>query len=152
MRHLGVVAVRPVQRVGLAFAHVHGEWFAVVRLVGVVRTAMVSHELGQERVGAGGVPGWVGQAQDVVVLSDREFGALPQIRELLLQAVEEVRAPCVFRLERHAEALHRLRRDRTFVEQSSAAGLAGDWFGPEELLLRAVFSLSHPHRLRRVVP
>ena len=44
--HLGVIAVRPVEGIGLAHAHVHGKRLAVVLLGGVVGRAVVLDELG----------------------------------------------------------------------------------------------------------
>ena len=109
MRHLGVVAVRPVERVGLAGGDVDGERLAVVRLVGIVRPAVVLDELGQERVGARGVVRRVGQPQDVLVFRHGEVGPLPQLGELLLQPLDEVLAARFVRLEGQPEALDRSR-------------------------------------------
>ena len=109
VRHLGVVAVRPVERVGLAGADVDGERLAVVRLVGVVPPAVVLDELGQERVGARRVVRGVGQPQDVLVLRYGEVGPLPQLGEPLLQSGGEVLPARLVRLEGHPEALDRTR-------------------------------------------
>ena len=119
MRHLGVVAVRPVEGVGLAGADVDGERLAVIRLFRVVRPAVVVDELGQERVGAGGVVRRVGQPQDVLVCGHGEVGPLPQLGELLLQPCEEVLAARLLGLERCPEALHprRVLRGRGLSEQ-----------------------------------
>ena len=106
VRHLGVVAVRPVERVGLARADVDGERLAVIRRVGVVCPSVALDELGQERVGARGVVRRVGQPQDVLVVGLREVGPLPELGELLLQLGAEVLAARLVRLEGQAEALH----------------------------------------------
>ena len=105
VRHLGVVAVRPVEGVGLADADVDGERLAVVRLVGVVRPALALDELGQERVGARGVVRRVGQPQDVLVFGHGEVRSPPQLGELLLQQREEVLAARLVRVEGQPEAL-----------------------------------------------
>ena len=106
VRHLGVVAVGAVESVGLAGADVDGERLAVIRLVGVVRPAVVLDELGQERIGARGVVRRVGQAQDVLVVRHGEVGPLPQLGELLLQLGAEVLAARRVRLEGQPEARH----------------------------------------------
>ena len=107
VRHLGVVAVRPVERVGLADADVDRERLAAVRLGGVVRPAVPFDELGQERVGAGRVVRRVGQAQDIFVRRRREVGPAPQRGQHRLQPFQEVPAPRRVRLEGQAEALDR---------------------------------------------
>ena len=107
VRHLGVVAVRPVEGIGLADADVDRERLAVVRLPGVVGPAVALHELGQERVGAGGVVRRVRQPEDVRVRPRREVGPPPQRGEHRPQPFEEVRAPRRVRLEGPAEALDR---------------------------------------------
>ena len=112
VRDLGVVAVRAVERVGLAGADVDGERLAVVRLVGVVRPAVVLDELGQERVGTRGVVRRVGQPQDVLVFGHGEVGPLPQLGELLLQSRGEVLPARLVGLEGCPEALDRSRLRR----------------------------------------
>ena len=83
VRHLGVVAVRPVDGVGLALAHVDREGLAAIGLGGVVRPAVRRRERAQERVRAGGMPGRVGQGEDIVDLAvgkpDLVLPALQQI-------------------------------------------------------------------------
>ncbi len=90
--HLGVVAVGLVERVGFAHAHVHGEGLAAVRLGRVVGPAVMGHEVGEPRVGAGGVIGRVGEAQDVLVRADGETLDLAElgVLQLLAQNAEEV--------------------------------------------------------------
>ena len=72
VRHLGVVGMRVVDRVALAFGHVGGERFAVIavgRVIGQAQSAPrraalflpLRHDLRQEGVGAGGVVGRVGK-------------------------------------------------------------------------------------------
>ena len=119
VRHLGVVPVCPVERVGLAGADVNGEGLAVIRLVGVVRPAVVLNELGQEGVGARGVVRRVGQPQDVLVFGHGEVGPLPKLGELLFQPCQEVLPARLLRLEAHPQALHRRRvlRRGGFAEQ-----------------------------------
>ena len=112
VRHLGVVAVRPVEGVGLAGADVDGERLAVIGLVGVVRPAVALDELGQERVGTRGVVRRVGQPQDVLVVRHGEVGPLPQLGQLLLQPGAEVLAARLVRLEGQPEALDGSRAGR----------------------------------------
>jgi hypothetical protein len=112
--HFGMVGVGVVDGVVLALGHVGGEGFAVIgwkvgRLEGwlgvvivgrIVRETQFLAELsafglpafddfGQEGVGAGGVVGWVGEGQDVLVRADgealdlAEFGVFQFLPQLL---------------------------------------------------------------------
>ena len=128
VRHLGVVAVGLVERIGLADAHIHGERLAMVGLVGIVGLAVLFHELGEERIGAGRVVRRVGQAQDVLVLADGKVVALPQVRELLLQPGKEVVPPSVIGLEGHSEAFHR----RCGVRPGDVGQQLASWSGPSQ--------------------
>ena len=83
VRHLGVVAVRPVDGVGLAFADIDCEGLAAIGLGGVARPAVRLHERAQERVRTGGVPGRVRQAQEVVDLTVGKPGlVLPALQQV----------------------------------------------------------------------
>ena len=84
MRHFGVIAMSPVERIGLAFADIDCERLAVIGFRRVVGTTMTFDELGQKRVGAGGVIRRVRQPKDVLVLANREVGPLPKFGELHL--------------------------------------------------------------------
>ena len=86
VRHLGVVAVRPVDGVGLALAHVDREGLAAIGLGGVEGPAVRLDERAQERVRAGGVPGRVRQAQDI---ADLAVGK----PDLVLPALQQVLGP-----------------------------------------------------------
>ena len=83
MRHLGVIAVRPVDGMGLAFADVDRKRLAAVRLVGIGGLAAGFHERTEEGVWAGGVPGRVGEIQDVLNLAVGKA-------DLVLPALEQV--------------------------------------------------------------
>ena len=83
MRHLGVIAVCPVDGMSLALAHVDRERFAAVRLIQIIGLAAGFHERTQEGVRAGGVPGRVGEVQDV---PDLAVGKA----DLVLPALEQV--------------------------------------------------------------
>ena len=81
-----------------------------------------------------------------VVLAGGKVGPLAQLRQQFPQALHEVGAPRGVGWERHAQALDRLWRHRRFVEQSSAAGGAGNDLDPRERVLRAGVPLSHAGR------
>ena len=83
MRHLGVIAVRPVDGMGLAFADVDRERLAAVRLIRIVGLAAGFHEGAQEGVRASGVPGRVGEIQNFL---DPAMGKA----DLVLPALEQV--------------------------------------------------------------
>ena len=83
MRHLGVIAVCPVDGMGLALADVDRERLAAVRLIWIVGLAVGFHERTQEGVWASGVPGRVGEIQDVVDLAVGKA-------DLVLPALEQV--------------------------------------------------------------
>ena len=83
MRHLGVVPVRPIDGMGLAFADVDCERLAAVRLIRIVGLAAGFHERTEEGVWAGGVPGRVGEIQDVLDLAVGKA-------DLVLPALEQV--------------------------------------------------------------
>ena len=83
MRHLGVIAVCPVDGMGLALADVDRERLAAVRLIRIAGLAAGLHERAQEGVRAGGVPGRVGEVQDVLDLAVRKA-------DLVLPALEQI--------------------------------------------------------------
>ena len=83
MRHLGVIAVRPVDGMSFALADIDRERLAAVRLIWIVVLAVGFHERAQEGVWASGVPGWVGEIQDVLNLAVGKA-------DLVLPALEQV--------------------------------------------------------------
>jgi len=69
VRDFSVVRVGVVDGMVLALAHVRREGFAEIWLLRFVGRAVVFDELAQPWVRAGGVIGWVGQRQDLLVLA-----------------------------------------------------------------------------------
>ena len=95
VRHLGVVAVRLVDGVGLAHADINRQRLAAVFQRRVVRRANVRHKLRQPRVRAGGVVRRVGHGENRRVRALRKAFLLAKgrISQLLGQQLQEVLAP-----------------------------------------------------------
>ena len=67
VRNFRMVAVRLVERVGLADARVHGEGLALVALLRVIGLAVDAHEVREEGVRARRVVRRIGQSEDVLI-------------------------------------------------------------------------------------
>ena len=91
--HLGVVGVGVVDGVVLALAHVGREGVAVVAVLVVGGQAQFTaqrgpfllparHNLGQKGIGAGGVIGWVGERENILLLPDGKAGNGAEFRVL----------------------------------------------------------------------
>ena len=83
VRHLGVIAVRPVDGMGLALADIDRERLATVGRIRLAVLAAGFHEFAQERVRARRMPRRVGEVQDgfglAVGKADLVFPALEQV-------------------------------------------------------------------------
>ena len=83
MWHLGVIAVRPVDGMGLALADVDRERLAAIRRIRITGIAGGLHERTQKGIWASGVPRRVGEVQDVLDLAVGKA-------DLVLPALEQV--------------------------------------------------------------
>src|SRR5437773_1889449 len=106
MRHLGVVAVRLVQCIGLPNTRVDREWIALIALLRIVGFSVDTHEVGEKRIWAGSVPRRVRHPDDVFIGPLWESGCLAELRvgELLAQLLGKVGASLAFAVKLHAEA------------------------------------------------
>ncbi|ENN88499.1 hypothetical protein RHSP_04831 [Rhizobium freirei PRF 81] len=106
MRHLGVVAVCLVEGVGLAHTHVDCQRLTAVFHCGVVGFAVMSYELRQPGVRAGGVIGRIGHCENGRVRSFRKAILLAERRvfQLLGQQPQEMLPPRVIAGESLAKA------------------------------------------------
>ena len=106
VRHLGVVAVRLVDGVGLAYADINRQRLAAVFGARVVWLAVVRHKLRQPRVRAGGVVRRVGHGEDGFVRASRKAFLLAKGRVLqsFCQQAQVIQAPGAIIFECLAEA------------------------------------------------
>ena len=109
VRHLGVVAVRLVDGVGLAYADINRQRLAAVFGARVVWLAVVRHKLRQPRVRAGGVVRRVGHGEDGFVRASRKAFLLAKGRVLqsFCQQTQVIQAPGAIIFECLTEAFDR---------------------------------------------
>src|SRR4051812_25782345 len=101
MRNLSVIAVRLIKGVRLPDTDVDGQGYPLVDLALIEWTTVNACEVSQEWIRAGGIPGWVGETQNVLVFTHGESRRAAKFRilQLLTQLFVEMAAPGIVRLE-----------------------------------------------------